>query len=103
MVNNFSLPELAGFISTILFVISNLPMLFKAFKTRNLKSYSLLHIGMANAGNTLYWLYVFSFPLGSLWLLHAFNTAVALLMLVGYLRYSLNIKLSYVQKKQIRD
>ncbi len=94
-----SLPEMAGFVASSLFVIANLPMLFKAFKSKNLKSYSLLHIGLANVGNIIYWLYIVTFPFGSIWLLHGFNTSVTFIMLVWYLRYNLNIKLRGSSKK----
>lgn len=77
----------AGVISTLMFVSSNLPMLWKAFTTKNLTSYSLGHISLSNAGNLIYWLYLFTLPMGPVWFLHGFNTLVAGLMLVGYLYY----------------
>jgi uncharacterized protein with PQ loop repeat len=77
----------AGVISTLMFVTSNLPMLWKAFTTKNLTSYSLGHISLSNAGNLIYWLYLFTLPMGPVWFLHGFNTVVAGLMLMGYLRY----------------
>jgi hypothetical protein len=77
----------AGVISTLMFVSSNLPMLWKAFTTKNLTSYSLGHISLSNAGNLIYWLYLFTLPMGPVWFLHGFNTLVAGLMLVGYLHY----------------
>lgn len=77
----------AGVISTFMFVSSNLPMLWKAFTTKNLTSYSLGHISLSNVGNLIYWLYLFTLPMGPVWFLHGFNTVVAGLMLVGYLRY----------------
>ncbi|MCK6629486.1 MAG: hypothetical protein L6R45_30455 [Anaerolineae bacterium] len=77
----------AGIISTLMFVSSNVPMLWKAFATKDLTSYSLGHISLSNAGNLIYWLYLFTLPVGPVWFLHGFNTLVAGLMLVGYLRY----------------
>lgn len=77
----------AGIISTLMFVSSNLPMLWKAFTTKDLTSYSLGHISLSNVGNLIYWLYLFTLPVGPVWFLHGFNTVVAGLMLVGYLRY----------------
>ncbi len=79
----------AGFVSSAMFVISNFPMLYKAVTTKNLRSYSLGHIGMANLGNLLHWVYVSGLPRGPIWFLHGFNTAVAVLMLIFYLRYEL--------------
>jgi uncharacterized protein with PQ loop repeat len=77
----------AGMISTLMFVSSNLPMLWKAFTTKDLTSYSLGHISLSNAGNLIYWLYLFALPVGPVWFLHGFNTLVAGLMLFGYVRY----------------
>ena len=77
---------LAGSFSSIIFVGSSLPMVSKALRTRDLRSYSLANIGLANAGNVIYWLYVSALPPGPVWFLHAFNTLVAILMLVLYLR-----------------
>lgn len=82
---------LAGSLSTLIFVTSSLPMLSKAIRTRDLSSYSLANLGLANAGNFLYWLYVLALPLGPIWLLHAFNTFVALLMLLLYLRHETSL------------
>jgi hypothetical protein len=42
---------------------------------------------LSNAGNLIYWLYLFTLPMGPVWFLHGFNTLVAGLMLVGYLHY----------------
>jgi hypothetical protein len=78
---------LAGTLSSIIFVGSNFPMVSKALRTRDLASYSLGHIGLANVGNLLYWLYVSALPVGPIWFLHAFNTLVGVLMLGLYLRH----------------
>lgn len=77
----------AGTVSTLLFVLSNLPMVVRALRTRNLASYSLTHIALSNVGNLLHWLYVLTLPVGPVWVLHGFNSAVAALMLALYLRY----------------
>lgn len=84
---NTSLPVLAGAISTIMFMLGALPMLYKAFRTRNLSSYSLGHIGMMNAGNVIHAIYVFSLPPGPIWALHGFWLVTTGLMLVWYLRF----------------
>ncbi|GJM42050.1 MAG: hypothetical protein DHS20C20_23320 [Ardenticatenaceae bacterium] len=76
---------IAGFGSSMIFVLSNFPMVAKAVRTRNLKSYSFSQILMANVGNLLYWLYVVGLPMGPIWFLHGFNTAVSILMLTLYL------------------
>jgi len=77
------LQVVAGIISTLMFVSSNLPMLWKAFTTKDLTSYSLGHISLSNIGNLIYWLYLFTLPVGPVWFLHGINTVVAGLMVVG--------------------
>ena len=82
-----NLPTIAGFISTALFALGTLPMLTKAFRTRNLASYSLGNILMSNVGNLIYSVYVFNLPPGPVWFLHSYNLLSTGLMLVWYLRY----------------
>jgi uncharacterized protein with PQ loop repeat len=77
----------AGSFSCGIFIFSNLPMLLKAFRTRDLKSYSLVQILLGNLGNCLYWIYLISLPIGPIWLINGFFTLSSLLMLVGYLYY----------------
>jgi uncharacterized protein with PQ loop repeat len=81
------LPVLAGIISTVLFASSNLPMLVKAARTKNLESYSLANILLANVANCVHSVYVFSLPVGPIWVLHSFYIVAMLLMLVWYLRF----------------
>ena len=78
---------MAGSISLLFFISSNLPMLWKVFKTKNLRSYSFIHILFNNIGNIVYWLYVSSLPIGPIWMMHTFYTITSILMLVGYIRY----------------
>lgn len=82
-----NLPVIAGMISTAIFVCSTLPMLFKAFQTKDLRSYSLGNILLANLGNVVHSVYVFSLPIGPIWLLHTFYLVSTGLMLYWYLRY----------------
>lgn len=77
----------AGTISTTLFVISYLPMLVKAVKTRDLRSYSAGNLVVANAGNVVHSVYVFSLPAGPIWLLHSFYVVSSALMLFWWWRY----------------
>ncbi len=77
----------AGSISSFFFISSNLPMLLKAFKTKNLRSYSLGNLLLNNVGNIVYWLYVSSLPIGPIWVMHTFYTVTSMLMLLAYLRY----------------
>ena len=81
-----TLPVLAGTVSTIVFVGSVLPMLHKAFITRELSSYSLGNIALANVGNTVHSVYVFALPPGPIWVLHSFYVVSSALMLHWYLR-----------------
>jgi uncharacterized protein with PQ loop repeat len=84
---NINLPILAGAISTTIFAFSTLPMLMKAFRTKDLRSYSLSNILLSNVGNVVHSIYIFHLPMGPIWLLHAFYLVTTGLMLVWYLRY----------------
>jgi hypothetical protein len=79
---------LAGTVSTALFVTSYLPMLVKAFRTRDLSSYSRGNLVLANVGNAVYTVYVASLPLGPIWFLHTFYVLSTALMLVWHLRHT---------------
>ena len=81
-----TLPVLAGTVSTIVFVGSVLPMLHKAFRTRELSSYSLGNIVLANIGNAVHSVYVLALPPGPIWVLHAFYVVSSALMLHWCLR-----------------
>jgi hypothetical protein len=82
-----SLPTLAGLASTVIFAASTLPMLVKAYRSRDLASYSLGNIALANLGNAVHSVYVYSLPPGPIWLLHTFYLVSSALMLGWYLRY----------------
>ncbi|HEV8194951.1 MAG TPA: hypothetical protein VGP82_26155 [Ktedonobacterales bacterium] len=84
---DINLPVIAGTISTTIFALSTLPMLQKAFKTRDLRSYSLGQILLANAGNLIHSVYVFHLPAGPIWALHSFYLLSTALMLAWYLRF----------------
>jgi hypothetical protein len=84
---DMNLPIIAGTISTSMFALSTLPMLLKACRTKDLKSYSLGNILLANAGNAIHSVYVFHLPAGPIWLLHSFHLVTTGLMLIWYLRY----------------
>ena len=76
---------IAGTVSTVVFAVSNLPMLRKALRTRDVSSYSLSSIAMINAANVVYSLYVFSLPPGPIWALHTFYLVSCAIMLVLFL------------------
>jgi hypothetical protein len=76
-----SLPTLAGLASTVIFAASTLPMLVKAYRSRDLASYSLGNIALANLGNAVHAVYVYSLLPGPIWLLHTFYLVSSALML----------------------
>jgi hypothetical protein len=78
---------IAGAVSSLMFVSSQVPMLWKAYKTRDLSSYSYLNIILVNVGNLIYWFYVVSLPPGPIWLLHTFYTLSSGLLLILYWRW----------------
>lgn len=81
------LPVLAGMISTALFAISNLPMVLKAARTKDLSSYSAGSLALINAANGIHSLYVFSLPVGPIWLLHSLYLVASALMLALFVSY----------------
>jgi hypothetical protein len=78
----------AGAASTTLFVASYLPMLVRAVRTRDLRSYSRSSLVIANVGNVVQAGYVVSLPLGPLWFLHGFYLVSSALMLALHLRHA---------------
>ena len=84
-----NLSLIAGTISSLIFAGSHVPMLWKAYKTRDLHSYSGWNIVLINVGNLLHWFYIVSLPVGPVWLLHTFYTIASALLLFLYWRYNL--------------
>ncbi len=78
---------IAGVISTTVFAGGNIPMLVKALRTKDLRSYSLTMLLLSNFGNAFHWIYVVSLPMGPIWFLHTFYTISAGLMLLWYFRF----------------
>ncbi len=87
-----SVPVLAGMVSTVIFAASTLPMLVKAHRTRDLSSYSLGNMLLANLGNAVHSVYVFSLPAGPLWVLHSFYLLSTGLMLTWFVRYHVSVR-----------
>ena len=81
------LPVLAGITSTVIFASSTVPMLIKAGRTRDLTSYSLGNLLLANLGNAVHSVYVLSLPPGPIWALHGFYLMSTALMLMWFFRY----------------
>jgi hypothetical protein len=84
---DISLAVIAGTASTIIFAASALPMLLKAYRTRDLASYSRGNVLMANSGNVVHSVYVYSLPPGLIRLLHTFYLVTTAMLLVWCLRY----------------
>jgi hypothetical protein len=87
--STLDVPTLAGLTSTVIFAVSTMPMLMKAYRSRDLSSYSFGNMVLANLGNAVHSVYVFSLPPGPIWALHTFYLASTGLMLGWYLRYGL--------------
>ncbi|HKP09060.1 MAG TPA: hypothetical protein VJU58_17560 [Microbacterium sp.] len=75
---------LAGTVSTVLFAAANLPMVVKAVRSGDLRSYSLSALLMGNVGNAVYTVYVLSLPFGPIWILHGFYLTTMAIMLALY-------------------
>lgn len=81
------LAVLAGSVSTMVFAGSVMPMLVKAVRTRDLASYSLGNLLLANIGNLVHAVYVYSLPAGPIWALHGFYLITTGFMLAMYVRH----------------
>lgn len=77
-----------GSLASLLFISSHLPMLARAARTKDLHSYSPAHLLLSNLGNLLYWVYVSTLPFGPIWVMHAFYTVTAALMLTWYVQHA---------------
>lgn len=78
---------IAGSVSTLVFVFSNFLMVYKAYTTSDLESYSLGNLIFSNLGNLVYWVYISSLPFGPIWFMHAYYTVITALMLFWYFRF----------------
>jgi hypothetical protein len=85
------LQVVAGFASTAIFASSKIPMLKKAFTTRDMRSYSRGHIALSTVGNLVYWLYVISLPFGPIWFLQGFFTLSDILMFTCLIRFQYRV------------
>lgn len=98
-VDAINLQIVAGILSTVIFTTSNIPMLVKAAKTHDLKSYSDINIALANIGNLVHWVYIFQLPFGPIWFLHGFYTLSSALMCLLYFRYE-GISFRHINRKK---
>jgi uncharacterized protein with PQ loop repeat len=72
---------IAGTVSTIIFTTSHVPMLVRAIRTKDLRSYSATNLVLVNLGNAVHWFYIQSLPHGPIYFLHGFYTVVSIVML----------------------
>ena len=86
---------IAGILSTTIFALGNIPMLWKAARTHSMRSYSYMHILMNNAANAVHWIYISALPVGPIWFLHGFYTISAALMLLWYFRFGCRARRCY--------
>jgi uncharacterized protein with PQ loop repeat len=99
--NTEYLSFIAGTISSLIFVSSHLPMLWKAYKSKDLHSYSGLNIALLNVGNLIYWFYVIDLPVGPVWLMHTFYTISSGVLLTLFVRYHLyKAARYYIQRRK---
>jgi hypothetical protein len=73
---------MAGVVSTLMFLGSNLPMVVQAIRSHDVSSYSRGYLVMTNIGNAVYTVYVLSLPAGPIWVLHLVYTTVSAFMLL---------------------
>lgn len=78
---------LAGSLSSLIFIGGTLSMLWKAWKTRDMTSYSVSGLALNTFGNLMNWLYVLSLPFGPIYFLHTFHTIATAFMLIGSVVY----------------
>ena len=71
---------IAGSISSLIFISGTLSMLVKAYRTRDMNSYSMATLALNNVGNLIYWVYILSLPFGPIYLLHGFYTITTAFM-----------------------
>ena len=72
--------------------MSLVPMMRKAYQTKDMTSYSLVNIVLTNVGNLIHSVYVYSLPAGPIWVLHTFYLVAMALMLIWYVRYTLDLR-----------
>jgi len=70
-----------GTIASVMFAVSHVPMVVKAVRTRDVRSYSIPNLVLVNAGNALWTVYVLSLPIGPIWALHSLYVIAGATML----------------------
>lgn len=90
-----NMPNLAGTISSLVFISGTLSMLLKTWRSKDVASYSWTSIVLGNLGNLVYWLYVLSLPIGPIYVLHSFHTVAMVLMLMWCVLYRTHPDIAY--------
>lgn len=77
----------AGSISSVIFMMGTTTMVIRAWRTKDMQSFSATMLVLNNLGNFIHWIYVLSLPVGPIYVLQAFNTAATLFMLIWWVLY----------------
>ncbi len=85
--NCHNMDIIAGMLSSIIFASGTVSMLMKVIRTQDVDSYSLSSIILNNLGNLVYWVYIFSLPVGPIYFLHLFYTVAMIVMLLCFVLY----------------
>jgi uncharacterized protein with PQ loop repeat len=93
---------IAGSVAGLIFAAGSVDMLVKAWRTKDLRSYSLGQMVLNNVGNVFYWLYVIGLPFGPIYFMHGFCTFVSLVMLIWYFTYQTAPETSKHVTKQLQ-
>jgi uncharacterized protein with PQ loop repeat len=72
---------IAGTVSAIIFTTSHVPLLVRAIRTKDQRSYSATNLVLVNLGNAVHRFYIQSLPHGPIYLLPGFYTVVSIAML----------------------
>lgn len=78
---------IAGSLSSLIFAAGTLNMVIKAWRTKDMRSYSVTMLILNNIGNVVYWAYVASLPFGPIYLMHGFYTVASFILLGWWLLF----------------
>lgn len=84
----------------MIFATSQIPMLVRAFRTKDLQSYSAANLVLANVGNLVHWLYIVNLPFGPIWFLHGFYSISSFIMLLWYVQHESKLSASCPSRNQ---
>jgi len=75
---------IAGSVSSLFFATGTLNMLVKAWRTKDVHSYSVMQLTLNNVGNVVHQLHISGLPFGPISLLHGFFTLSTAMMRLWY-------------------